>query len=145
MFATIYLPNFSLQAVLRHEAATFLSPTPPPVALIDEHSKKTIILQLNPAAEAVGVRVGMTPSQALARCLSLIIKPRSEAQEKSAQEILIEQAFTLTPYVEETGPGLCTVQFTDTRDLSTKASRVLARLAACQLTAQAGLAPVPDM
>lgn len=145
MFATIYIPNFYLQAALRHEeAAPLLSPVPTPVALIDERSKKTVILQLNPVAEAAGVRVGMTPSQALARCLSLLIKPRSHAQEKSAQGILIEQAFTLTPYVEESGLGLCTVQFTDNRDLLAKVSRVVSRLDACHLTAQVGLGPAPD-
>ncbi len=70
MFATIYLPNFYLQAALRHQ--TLLPITP--VALIDENEKKPVIIQLNPAAEALGVRKGMTPSQGLARCLTLLIK-----------------------------------------------------------------------
>ncbi len=83
MFATIYLPNFYLQAALRHQ--TLLPITP--VALIDENEKKPVIIQLNPAAEALGVRKGMTPSQGLARCLTLLIKTRSSLQEKTIQEI----------------------------------------------------------
>ena len=144
MFATLYVPNFYLQATLRHGAVDLPPSSPYPVALIDERAKKPVIIQLNSSAESAGVRAGMTPSQALARCLSLLIKPRSAAQEKSAQEIVLEQAFTLTPWVEATGPGLCTVQFTDTRDLVAKVSRVITRLASCQLAAQGGLAPAPD-
>jgi hypothetical protein len=144
MFATIYIPNFYLQAALRHSPADLATSPPPPIALIDEEAKKPVIIQLNPSAESVGVRPGMTPSQGLARCLNLLIKTRSDRQEKSAQEILLEQAFTLTPFVEATGPGLCTVQFTDTRNLVAKVSRVIAHLATCQMMAQAGLGPVPD-
>jgi hypothetical protein len=145
MFATIYIPNFYLQAALRHDAPESAASPPRPVALIDEQAQKPVVIQLNASAESVGVRLGMTPSQALARCLSLLIKSRSDVQEKSVQEILLEQAFTLTPYVEATGPGLCTVQFTDTRNLVVKVSRVVTQLAACRILAQAGLGPAPDI
>jgi nucleotidyltransferase/DNA polymerase involved in DNA repair len=140
MFATIYLPNFYLQAALRHQAPL---PTTP-VALIDEKDKKATIIQINPAAEAAGIRKGMTPSQGLARSLSLVIKTRSHWQEKSIAQIVLHYAFTLSPYVEATGPGLCTVQFTDHRDLESKLSRVIDQLAECEITAQAGLAQIPD-
>ena len=78
MFATIYLPNFYLQAALRHQPELLTKP----VALIETHERKVIITQLNKHAEAAGVRVGMTPSQGLARLLSLIIKTRAPDQEK---------------------------------------------------------------
>ena len=58
MFATIYVPNFYLQAALRYGSAD-ITPTgsttmvpaswPRPVALIDEQEKKPVILQLNAA------------------------------------------------------------------------------------------------
>ncbi len=145
MFATIYIPNFYLQAALRYGGADIAAASlPQPVALIDEQEKKPVILQLSATAEAAGVRPGMTPSQGLARCLRLIIITRSALQEKALQEILLHQAFTLTPLVEATAPGLCTVQFTDTRNLVPKVSRVLEQLAVCQITAQAGLGPAPD-
>jgi hypothetical protein len=140
MFATIYLPNFYLQATLRHQAPW---PTTP-VAVIDEKDKKATIIQLNPAAEAAGIRKGMTPSQGLARSLSLVIKTRSHSQEKLIDQIVLHYAFTLSPYVEATGPGVCTVQFTDHRDLEGKLSRVIDQLAECDVTAQAGLAQRPD-
>ena len=101
MFATIYLPDFYLQAALRHQPELRAKL----VALIDDREKKAVIIQLNAAAEQTGVHAGMTPSQGLARCLQLAIKVRVHPQEKLLQEILLHFAGTLAPYVEATGPG----------------------------------------
>ena len=140
MFATIYLPNFCLQAATRHQPELCEKP----VALIEEHERKPIIIQLNAAAETAGIRKGMTPSQALARSLRVVIKVRAPTQEKSMQEILIHYAFTLGPFVEATASGICTIQFTDNRNLSEKVSRVIHQLAQCDIAAQAAIAPTPD-
>jgi nucleotidyltransferase/DNA polymerase involved in DNA repair len=140
MFATIYLPNFYLQAAMRHQPKLRAQP----VALLEEQEKKPVIIQLNEAAEEAGIRKGMTPSQALARYLQVTIKARARTQEKSIQEMLLHYAFTLSPFVEATKPGICTVQFTDNRNLSAKVSRVIEQLAECEITAQAGIALTPD-
>jgi nucleotidyltransferase/DNA polymerase involved in DNA repair len=140
MFATIYLPNFYLQAALRYQPELWTKPA----ALIEEQERKPVIIQLNEAAESVGIRTGMTPSQALARCLQVVIKARARGQEQSIQEILLHAAFTLSPYVEATSPGVCTIQFTDHRDLLAKVSRAIEQLKTCHLTARAGLADQPD-
>jgi nucleotidyltransferase/DNA polymerase involved in DNA repair len=140
MFATIYTPNFYLQAALRHRTESLSDP----VALIETHERKAIIVQLNEAAEQAGVRKGMTPSQALARCLQVAIKTRSRAQEAVIQEILLHYAFTLSPFVEATAPGICTVQFTDHRDLGRKVSRAVERLDRGGIRTQAGIAHTPD-
>src|SRR5260370_11501665 len=108
MFATIYLPNFYLQAAMRHQPGLCAKP----VALIEEQEKKPVIVQLNDFAEKAGIDKGMTPSQALARSLQIVIKVRARQQEKSIQKILLHYAFTLSPFVEATAPGICTVQFT---------------------------------
>jgi nucleotidyltransferase/DNA polymerase involved in DNA repair len=140
MFATIYLPNFYLQAALRHQPELRAQP----VALLEEQEKKPVIIQLNEAAEQAGIRKGMSPSQALARYLQVTIKARGRMQEKSIQEMLLHYAFTLSPFVEATRPGICTIQFTDNRDLSAKVSRVIEQLTECEITAQAGIALTPD-
>jgi protein ImuB len=140
MFATIYLPNFYLQAAIRHQQELRAKS----VALIEEQEKKPVIIQLNEAAEKAGICKGMTPSQALARYLQIIIKARAYAQEKSIQEMLLHFAFTLSPFVEATAPGVCTLQFADHRDLTAKVSRVIEQLAECEITAQAGIAPTPE-
>jgi hypothetical protein len=140
MFATIYLPNFYLQAALRHRSELCVKP----VALIDDKDKKAVIIQLNKAAEAARVHKGMTPSQGLARCLGLIIKTRTRSQEKLIDKILLHYAFTLAPYVEAAAPGICTIQFTDNRNLGPKLLRVIKQLAECEIKAQAGISPTPD-
>ena len=140
MFATIYLPNFYLQAATRHQPELYAKP----VALIEEQERKPLIIQLNETAEKAGVRKGMTPSQALARSLRVVIKVRADMQEKSIHEILLQHAFTLSPFVEDTAPGVCTVQFTDCRNLSEKVCRVIEQLGKCQICAQAAVAPTPD-
>jgi protein ImuB len=140
MFATIYLPDFYLQAAMRHQ----LELAGKPVALIDDQEKKAVVVQLNARAEELGVHRGMTPSQGLARSLELVIKVRSHPQEKLLQEILLHFAGTLSPYVEATAPGIATVEFTDTRNLSAKVSKVVAGLAEAEILAQAGIAPSPD-
>src|SRR5437773_9523868 len=137
MFATIYLPNFYLQAAIRHQPELRAKP----VALNEEQEKKPVIIQLNEAAEQAGICKGMTPSQALARYLQVTIKVRVRRQEKSIQEMLLHYAFTLSPFVEATAPGTCSIQFTDNRNLSVKDSRVIEQLAECEITAQVGIAP----
>lgn len=140
MFATLYLPNFYLQAVLRHQADLMGKP----VALLNAEDAKPVILELNQVAEAAGVCKGMTPSQGLARCLHLVMKTRSRKQEKLLDDILLQHAFTLAPYVEATAVGVCTVKFTDNRNLRDKAAQIIERLAHLEIVAQAGIADAPD-
>jgi protein ImuB len=141
MFATIYLPNFYLQAATRHQPEL----CDKPVALIEEQERKPVIIQLNNAAENAGICKGMTPSQALARSLQVVIKVRAHTQERSIQEILLHYAFTLSPFVENTAPGVCTVQFTDYGNLNGKVACLIEQLADCEISGQAGIAPTPDI
>ncbi len=84
MFATIYLPNFYLQAALRHQPDL----RGRPAALIEEQENKPVIIQQNAEAEAVGIQKGMTPSQALARHLQVVIKARARTNEKALSSTL---------------------------------------------------------
>jgi nucleotidyltransferase/DNA polymerase involved in DNA repair len=140
MFATIYLPNFYLQAALRHQPEL----REKPAALIEEQDKKPVLIQLNRAAESAGVRKGMTPSQALARYLHVVIKARSRPNEQSINDMLLQHAFMLSPNVEATSPGVATVQFTDTRNIIENVSDVVQRLTNCEIDAQVGIAWTPD-
>lgn len=140
MFATIYLPNFYLQAAMRHQPELQAKP----IALIDDEEAKALIIQLNQKAQDAGVRVGMAPSQGLARCLQLIVKTRDRAQERLVDGIVLDLASTLAPYIEATSPGICTVQFTDARNLEVKLLRVVDQLAQLELAPRAGIALTPD-
>ncbi|MFN2475870.1 MAG: hypothetical protein ABR526_05955 [Chthoniobacterales bacterium] len=140
MFATLYLPNFYLQAALRHSPEV----ADTPVALIDDQAAKAVIIQLNPAAEAAGIYAGMTPSQGLARCLQLVVKTRVRTQEKAIEQIVLQLAYSLSPFIEATGPGLCTIEFTDVKQISTRVSAVIEQLAKLEIQAQAGIAHTAD-
>src|SRR5438132_12028872 len=107
MFVTILLPNFYLQAIARHQPKLRKQP----LAVLDATAMKAVILQLNEAAENEGVRAGMTPSQALARCLHLVTKARARGCEHQLSDILLHHAFLLSPFVEATAPGVWTLQF----------------------------------
>jgi hypothetical protein len=141
LFAALYLPDFALQAALRHEPALHQQP----VALLDDEEAKATILQLTKSAAEAGVGKGLTPSQGLARCLRLIIKPRAHEQEKIADDILLHHAATLAPEIEATAPGVCTVRFTSSKNCRENVERVVRQLAQLQLTAQAGIAATPDL
>jgi protein ImuB len=150
MFAVIYIPNFRLQTVLRHEPE--LRKTP--VALVDEDSAKSKIGQVTEAAGSLGVSAGMTSTQAKARCETIAFRLRSIPQEEAAQEILLECAYLSAAYIEGTAPGLCTV---DLRGLpvlkAEKLSEALAvwaenfrtRLEQFHLEAQIGIAKTPGL
>jgi protein ImuB len=140
MFATILLPNFYLQAIARHQPKL----REQPLAVLDAAAIKAAILQTNEAAEKEGVRAGMTPSQALARCLHLVIKARARDCEQQLSDILLHHAFMLSPFVEATAPGVCTVQFMQPIHLTEKLQNVIDLLARCDLVARAGIAQNAD-
>jgi protein ImuB len=140
MFATLLVPNFYLQAALRHAPELRNKP----VALIDDQESKAIIIQLNECAEEVGVRCGMAPSQGLARCLTLIVRTRDRLQERLLAELVLQCAFMLSPDVEATAVGIWTIQFTDSRRIEENVSRAVATLNAMAITARAGIAQTPD-
>jgi protein ImuB len=158
------LPNFYLQAIARHQPKLRKQP----LAILDATAIKAVILQLNEAAENEGVRAGMTPSQALARCLHLVIKGRARDCEQQLSDILLHHAFMLSPFVEATAPGVCTVQFMQSNRLTIikerlslsepsalrsqrpdcrlrqKLRHVIDLLARCDLVARAGIAQNAD-
>lgn len=141
MFATIYLPNFWLQAAMRHQPEL----QDKPVVFLDASRAKATIVQLNEIAERAGVHRGMAPSQGLARCLSLVVKTRARSQEKAIEQIVLHCAYTLSPYIEATAPGVCTIQFTGNRALEAKVARAIEELSRFEITAQAGIAATPDL
>src|SRR4051812_24087987 len=101
MFAVIFIPDFALQAVLRHEPDLRAKA----VALVDGTGSKPEIVESTAAAKQAGVIATLTPSQAMARCGNLIIKSRSPAQEASATELLLQTAYAFSPVIEATAPG----------------------------------------
>jgi protein ImuB len=103
MFACLHLPNFYLQAALRWRGPR----QDIPAVVVNEESAKGIVLQLNQAAVTCGIHPGMTPPQAMARAANVLILRRSLDQEHCLNQLLLDNALSLSPLVELTGPGLC--------------------------------------
>ncbi len=146
MFAAIFIPDFSLQAVLRHEPDLSLQP----VALVDSAPARKGITQASSAAKNFGVEEGLTPAQATARCGRLVIKTRSPAAENSAAEVLLQTAYAFSPRLEVTAPGICTM---DMKGLGLKtaavqrewAEKIVQSFSQFHLTARAGIAITPGL
>ncbi len=140
MYTVIRIPDFPLQAALRHE------PEGNAVALVDENLAKPKISHLSAAARASGVCEGMTSAQALSRCPGLLLKVRSPSQENAARDALLHCAYGVSPRIEATGEGLCTLDMSDVRpgpSAETALLDLLARLGRLHLRAQAGTARTP--
>jgi protein ImuB len=147
MFAAIFIPNFSLQAVLRHEPDL----RERAVALVDPGLPKPVIIQLTSAARSYGVCEGLAPSQAMARCTELTIKTRSLTEEESATEVLLQTAYAFSPNIESTAPGVCTLElkglpFQSRSDaVGQWAEKIVEVLAQFYIEAKIGFAATPEL
>lgn len=150
MFAAIVIPNFSLQAALRHEPDLREFP----VALVSDDSPRSPVTQQTQAAAQFGVSPGLSSTQAKARCQKILFRVRSPQQEESAQEILLECAYESAAYIESTGPGVCTLDLRGLplvkaddlcATLELWGAQLLRRLEEFNLTAQVGIASWPAL
>jgi protein ImuB len=156
MYAVLHLADFALQAVLRiepgarsHERERVDPPFPEQparaAALFSGTGKKSLVLAANAAARAAGVALGMSAPQAVARCPALLIRTPRPAAEAEARAALLAVGFTLAPTIEDTAPGICTIDLrgTDPARHHASAAAALAQLAALALAATAGIARTP--
>lgn len=142
MFAVLHLADFALQAVLR---TADHAGNPPPTALLDPAARPGVVLACTAAARATGIEPGQTPAQALARCPGLQILPTNDHAAAEAQAALLAAAFSLSPAVEATAPGICTVQVDGVASAERESvvRRALDQLAALGLHGTAGLGATP--
>jgi protein ImuB len=111
MFAVVHLPQFPLQAALRHEPELWAKA----VALVDPARTTPIICDATAPAREAGVAPGLTPTQALARCGHVLVRHRLPAQELAAQAAVVQCVYGFSPHIEATAPGVTTL---DLRGLS---------------------------
>jgi protein ImuB len=146
MFAAIYIPNFSLQAVLRADPDLRAQP----VALVDSEMTGTPIVQITSAAAQAGVVTGSTPAQATARCRNLMVRTRSRLQEQSATGILLQTAYAFSPNIESTALGVCTIELKQLglqgeSDMQNYGAKIIEALAPFYLEANVGIATTPEL
>ena len=147
LFAVLYIPEFSLQSALRHQPELWDRP----VALVDPAQRVARVVGATSAARAVGVVEGLVTPQALARCVDLLVRPRSPDGESSTMDALLQVAFGFSPAIEDTAPGLLTL---DLRGLPgvlepsqrlARARQLKAATDALGLRSRVGVGPTPNM
>ncbi|PYI87584.1 MAG: hypothetical protein DME26_05715 [Verrucomicrobia bacterium] len=149
MFAVVHVPQFALQAILRHEPELWAKP----IALVDPALAMPKVCALTAPARAAGVIPGLTPTQALARCRDVVIRHRCLAQETTATATILHCAYAFSPNIENTGDGLCTLDLGGLAALSGKETSVLAAwgetfrcaLANQKLHPNIGIGPTPNV
>ena len=95
-FASIYIPDFLVQAVVRGQRAL----GDRALALLEGAPPLWSVVAANPAAFEAGIQLGMTKAQ-VAQFGNVHICMRSEAQEKSAHAALLDAAWSVSPRVED--------------------------------------------
>jgi protein ImuB len=98
-FASIHVPNFPVQAVVRAEPS-LRNRT---VALVDGTPPICNVVAANQAAFQAGIELGMSKSQA-AQFHAVEIRNRSRVQEKSAHAALLDLGASVSPHMEDTAP-----------------------------------------
>ncbi len=138
-FAVFWVPDFALHALRRSDPAFARKP----VALVTGEGRKAVVIEVSP--EATGITPGLAVPLAMARCPGLILRPRDPKAEVEAQRLLIASAFTLSPRVEATAAGQCTVDLQGAGQTRTEAASRLrvVELAQAGLPLRAGLAATP--
>jgi protein ImuB len=143
MFACIFIPDFSVQAIIRFEPEL----RPRPVAVLTGRPPLEKVVALNERARQTGVEIGTTKSQ-LEAWENLVLRARSESQEKSAHAALLDCAQSFSPEVEDTSPGTVLLNLAGLEPLLgplPKIARDLAqRVSQMELEANLAVAANPD-
>ncbi len=145
MFAVFYLPDFPLQAVLH---------TLPPVdreapaIVVGGMGGRSLVAACNAAARRLSIDNGMTTAWAVARCPRLRVLLQNASAEALARRTLLSAVLDLSPRVEESVPGICTIDLRgrelEVRSLERLLEGVHGALAERGLTACAGAGATPD-
>jgi protein ImuB len=141
MFAVIHLEDFALQAVLRLEPGL----AEKPAALIAGEARSVALVACNARARAAGVAIGQTVPLALARCAGLALRPVNLPAEAEARAGLLAAAWAVSPSIEATAPGVCTLQLAglDAEKREPALRAAVEALAQLGLRATAGIGATP--
>jgi protein ImuB len=165
LFAVVHTPYYRLQcaqqkrhnAELKSNHQTDLPLFGEPATIPDTRDTRDTIpsallqdsqvFEVNPAADAAGVSIGITPSLALARAPELqLYNPVVEA-ENQQQEALLQLCYRYSPFIENTALGVCTLDLRGRKDQHQEwwARELLAQWRILGFTAQIGVGPNPEL
>jgi protein ImuB len=106
-FASIYVPDFSIQAVVRTQPTLHQRA----IALIEGCPPLERVVAINEAAARAGLDLGMTKAQA-AQFPSIEIRQRSPLEEQSTHAALLDLGWSVSPRVEDTAADSIVVDLT---------------------------------
>ncbi|MGD0304009.1 MAG: DNA polymerase Y family protein [Candidatus Acidiferrales bacterium] len=98
-FASIHIPDFPVQAVVRMRAHL----RGRAIALVDGVPPLVKVVAANPVAFAAGIQAGMSKSQA-EQFTGIEIHDRSRALEKAAHAALLDLGWSISPRIEDHAP-----------------------------------------
>lgn len=137
-FAVLRVRDFALKALRRAEPAL----TGKPLAIVTGEGRKAVVAEVSPEAN---LEPGLTVTLAMARCPGIVLRPRDVSAEVEAGRLLQAAAFTISPRVEATERGCCTIDLrgADRRQTETVLRLRLLELKAAGIPTQAGVADTP--
>lgn len=138
-YATLLAPDFALQALRRSEPGL----AGKIVVLVRGEGRKACVVEISPEAE--NLKPGMAVTLAMARCPGVIVRERDTAAEIEASRLLVAAAFTLSPRVELTAAGCCTIdlQGADLAFTEAQMRRCVLELGAAGLAVRIGSGATP--
>jgi protein ImuB len=132
MFACIFIPDFSVQAITRLEPELRTRS----VAVLAGRPPLERVMALNEKARQMGVDVGVTRPQ-LEAWDTLVLRSRSELHEASAHAALLDCAQSFSPEVEDTSPGIALINLAGLKSLLGPLPKIAGAMA--QRVSQIGL------
>jgi len=122
--ASIFVPNFTVQAVVRAEPAL----RERALALIDGNPPLCKVVAVNDKAARASIEIGMTKMNA-AQFAGVEIRPRSVAQEKIAHDVLLDIGWSVSPRIEDTARNTIVLDLSGLTQLFGTESEISAHLA----------------
>jgi protein ImuB len=115
-----------------------------PLAITTGAPPVTRVVEASAVARASGVVPGITEAEARERCSGLVSRPAAPEDETSSRQALLEAALSVSPRIEDAGPGLVHVDLQGLESLhgdeAAIAARLLVRAARVGLEGQVGIA-----
>jgi protein ImuB len=88
-----------------------------PLAAVTGAPPATRVVEANARARAEGVRPGLADAEAVVRCPTLVRRPASPEAEAAARHALLDACLSVSPRLEDAGPGLVHVDLEGLRRL----------------------------
>jgi protein ImuB len=133
-FASIFVPNFMVQAVVRAEPALRECA----LALIDGNPPLCNVVAVNEKSALAGIECGMTKTNA-AQFAGVELRPRSRPREKATHAALLDIGWSVSPQIEDTAEDAIVLDLSGLDHLFHAGEEIAARL--MQLSFGCGLLP----